>query len=128
MPLYWLVRGGDILARVFMVRQLSVLMAVGAVAYAHAIARQVFPRRRATWFSVPLLVSLQPMFTLSTATVNTDALLILSFCALIYYSLRVLKTRLTPGLAAAIGAWLAAGLLTKPFILAIVVPLGGVLI
>jgi 4-amino-4-deoxy-L-arabinose transferase-like glycosyltransferase len=101
-------------------------MAVGAVALAAAIARQVFPQRRAMWATVPLLVSFQPMFTLSTSTVNTDALLILVFCALITLSIRVLKTRMTPGLAAAMGVCLAAGLLTKPFILAIAVPLAGV--
>ena len=71
MPLYWLAYDGDILARVFAVRQLSVWMAVGAVAYAYAIAREVFPERRALWAVVPLLVTLQPMFTLSTSTVNT---------------------------------------------------------
>jgi 4-amino-4-deoxy-L-arabinose transferase-like glycosyltransferase len=126
-PLYLLARGGDILARVFAVRQLSVGMAVGAVALAAAIARQVFPQRRAMWATVPLLVSFQPMFTLSTSTVNTDALLILAFCALIYLSIRVLKKRMTAGLAAAMGVCLAAGLLTKPFILAIAVPLAVVL-
>jgi hypothetical protein len=70
---------------------------------------------------------MQPMFTLSTSVVNTDALLILVFSALIYWSVRVLKARLTPGIAAGIGVSLAAGLLTKPFILAMAVPLGLVL-
>jgi 4-amino-4-deoxy-L-arabinose transferase-like glycosyltransferase len=97
------------------------------VAYASAVARQVFPQHRAMWTTVPLLVSLQPMFTLSTSVVNTDALLILATCALIYYSIRVLKTRLTPGMAAGMGVYMAVGLLTKPFILAMVVPLGIVL-
>jgi hypothetical protein len=127
-PFYWLVRESDLLARVWMVRQLSVLLGVGAVALAYGIARQVFPRRRAMWLTVPVLVSFQPMFTFTTSVVNTDALLILVFCALIYLSILALKTRLSLGLALGIGAGFAAGLLTKPFILAMVAPLGVVLV
>jgi 4-amino-4-deoxy-L-arabinose transferase-like glycosyltransferase len=97
------------------------------VALAYGIARQVYPRRRTMWFTVPVLVSFQPMFTFTTSVVNTDALLIVAFCALIYLSIRALKTRLSLGLALGIGAAFAAGLLTKPFILAMVVPLGVVL-
>jgi len=118
---------GDILARVFVVRQLSVLLGVGAVACAYLVAREVFPERRLMWFTVPVLVSFQPMFTFVNAVVNTDALLIFVFCALIYTTVRVLKTRLTLGLALSTGALLGAGLLTKPFILAMIVPLAYVI-
>jgi 4-amino-4-deoxy-L-arabinose transferase-like glycosyltransferase len=121
-PLYRLAYAGDILTRVYVVRQLSVLLGVGAVACAYLVAREVFPERRLMWFTVPVLVSFQPMFTFVNAVVNTDALLVFVFCALIYTTVRVLKTRLTLGLALATGALLGAGLLTKPFILAMAVP------
>jgi hypothetical protein len=127
LPLYWLARGGDLLARVFLVRQLSVAMGVATVALSAAIARQVYPRRRAMWHTVPLLVSFQPMFTFVTSVVNTDALLILVCCALIYFCLRVLRDGLTVKRGAALGIALAAGLLIKPFILGMAVPLAAAL-
>ena len=82
-PLYYLmgallylpVRGRDLLARVFVVRQLSVLLSVGTVWVSFLIARSVFPKRRAMWFTVPVLVSFQPMLTFVGAVVNTDALM-----------------------------------------------------
>jgi 4-amino-4-deoxy-L-arabinose transferase-like glycosyltransferase len=130
-PLYYLmgvlfylpVRGGDVLQRAFAVRQLSVALGTFTVWCAYAIARQIFPRRRAMWFTVPVLVSFQPMFTFVTSVVNTDALLIAILSGLIYLLIRVLKTRLTPGLAIGIGALMGAGLLTKPFVVAMLPPL-----
>jgi hypothetical protein len=130
-PLYYLmgvlfyipVRGADILQRAFLVRQLSVALGLGTVWCAFLIARQVFPRWRGMWFTVPVLVSFHPMFTFVTSVVNTDALMIAILSALVYLSIRALTTRFTPGLAAGIGALLGAGLLTKPFTLAMAPPL-----
>ena len=130
-PLYYLLgalfylpaRGGDLLARAFMVRQLSVLLGVGAVACAYLIAREVFSQRRSMWFTVPVLVSFQPMFTFVTSVVNSDALLIALVCALIYLGVCTLKRGLTVKRALGIGLLLGAGLLTKPFILDLAVPL-----
>jgi 4-amino-4-deoxy-L-arabinose transferase-like glycosyltransferase len=119
-------RGGDLLARVFAVRRLSVLLGVGTVACAYLIAREVFPKRRSMWFTVPVLVSFQPMFTLICAVVNTDAMVIAVFSALVYLTLRALKAQLTVRLGLGIGLLVGAGLLTKPFILDIVVPLAAV--
>lgn len=134
-PLYYVlgalfylpVRSHDILGRVFAVRQLSVLLGVGSVWCAFLVARQVFPRQRGMWFTVPILVSFQPMFTFVCSVVNTDALMVAVSSALIYVLIRALKSELNWKLGIATGALLGAGLLTKPFILAMLVPLGAVI-
>jgi 4-amino-4-deoxy-L-arabinose transferase-like glycosyltransferase len=100
-----------------------VLLGVGTVGFAYLTAREAFPRRREMWTTVPVLVSFQPMFTFTNAVVNTDALLILAFGALIWLSIRALKVGITWRTAAGIGAAFGAGLLTKPFILAAIPPL-----
>ena len=114
---YRLEYADSLIARVFAVRQLSVACAVGTVLCAFATARQVFPRRRAMWFTVPVLVSFQPMFTFITAVVNSDALHILLYTVLLYLSVRVASGEWNWATAAVAGAVLGLGMLTKPIIL-----------
>jgi 4-amino-4-deoxy-L-arabinose transferase-like glycosyltransferase len=114
---YRLAYDGPLIARLFAVRLLSVVYAVGTVFCAFLVARQVFPERRDLWFTVPVLVTFQPMFTFATAIVNSDALLILLYSVLLYLAVRIAVDGLSWQVAVAAGVVLGLGMLTKPLVL-----------
>ena len=113
---YRLAYGGSLIARVFAVRLLSVAFAVGTVLCAFLIVREVFPGQRALWWTVPVLVSFQPMFTFVTAVVNSDGLLILLYSIMLYLMVRTLMRGWGLRVATAAGVVLGMGMLTKPII------------
>lgn len=116
LPLYGMAAQSSLLDRVFLVRQLSVLCTVGTVAASYFLAREVFPRRRAAWITVSVLVSFQPMLTFVGAVVNSDALLCTLYTLLLYLTVRTLTRGWGYGSAAAAGAIAGLGMLTKPLI------------
>jgi len=115
-PFYRLAYEGSLLDRVWAVRQLSVLCTVGTVAAAFFLAREVFPRQRAAWFTLAILVSFQPMLTFAGAVVNSDAMLFTLYTLLLYLTARTLTRGWSLGMALASGVVAGLGMLTKPLI------------
>jgi hypothetical protein len=115
--IYRLAYDGSLIARVFAARQLSVAFAVGTVFCVFLIARLIFAEQREMWFTVPVLVSFQPMFTFITSVINTDALHILLYTLLLYLAVRTVVRGWGWGTAAAAGVCTGLGILNKTIVL-----------
>ena len=121
--MYRLVYGGNILTRLFAVRQVSVLLTAFTVWLAYRIARLTFPDQEQMWVTVPVLVSFHPMFTFIASVVNTDVLLVALSSWGTYVLLLVVKSGFTTRRAVALGLVIGLGILTKPQIWFLLPPL-----
>jgi 4-amino-4-deoxy-L-arabinose transferase-like glycosyltransferase len=115
--IYRLTYEGSLIARLFAVRLLSVAYATGTVLCAYLIARDVFPGQRAMWWTVPILVSFLPMFSFLGSVVNSDALHVLLYSALLYTTVHTVMCGWNLWMAVVAGAALGLGVLNKPLIL-----------
>jgi 4-amino-4-deoxy-L-arabinose transferase-like glycosyltransferase len=120
---YRLVYGGDILVRLYAVRQISVILAVVTVWLAYRTTRLVFPTNVTMQVTIPILVSFHPMFTFLGAVVNTDIMLIMLSSWATHLLLLVIHSGFTAKRAAVFGLVLGLGVLTKPQIWFLLVPL-----
>ncbi len=120
---YRLTYRGDILTRLFAVRQVSVILALVTVWLAHRTTRIVFPTNAAIQVTIPILVSFHPMFTFLGAVINTDIMLITLSSWATYLLLLVIRSGFTTKRAAVFGLVLGLGVLTKPQIWFLLAPL-----
>jgi 4-amino-4-deoxy-L-arabinose transferase-like glycosyltransferase len=113
-PLYWAAPSGRLLDRVVLMRLLSVLLMGATVLAAFMLARELLPSTPWTWPVAALVVAFQPLLGDISGGVNPDALLFALASALLLAVARILKRGLTARRGVALGALLAAGVLTKP--------------
>jgi hypothetical protein len=112
--------GKSVFTRLWLMRLPSALMIAGAAAFAFLFVRELLPN--VPWAApvAGLAVAFEPMLGFIGGALNNDALLILLATAELYLLARALRRGLDVRLAAAIGAVLALGIVTKPNMLALV--------
>lgn len=121
-PLY-LAGGDDIFTQLALARLWSVLLGVGAALLLVRLGRQLFPDSSGAQMAFVLAGVLQPMIAHQFAIVNNDAWVILAGFAALSVGLDLTRRGRAPGLALLAGAIIGAGLLGKPFGIAVAVPL-----
>jgi 4-amino-4-deoxy-L-arabinose transferase-like glycosyltransferase len=104
---------GTILDRLALMRLLSALMGGVSALFAFLFVREVLPGTRWAWTVGGLGVALAPLLGLMSGAVNPDAQLCAVSAALFYCLARGFRRGLTPKLAAATGAVIAVGFVTK---------------
>ena len=118
-PLYYALEtipynlGGTVLARLALMRLLSALMAGVTALFAFLFLREALPGVRWAWTVGGLGVALFPLLGFMSGAVNPDAMLYAVSAGLFFALARAFRLGLTPGRAAAIGAVIAVGVLTK---------------
>lgn len=122
-PVYRLTAEQTLLTRAHVQRLLAVLVSSPLVVIAWLTAAHLFPADRNLRLTIPFLVAFHPMVTEIAAVVSVDGLFFALYAAVTYLGLRVLQRGLTRGLAVAIGALFAAGMLIKPTMNAIAPPI-----
>ncbi len=110
---YWLSPSHDILTRLALMRLLSALIAACTVLAVFLFLRELLPGTPWAWTVGALMVAFQPTFDFIAAGVHGDNLLFLTSTLTFLLLLRAYRRGLTTPRAAAIGAIVAAGLLTK---------------
>ena len=110
---YWLSPSSDILTRLALMRLLSALMAACTVLAVFLFLRELLPRTPWAWTVGALMVAFQPTFDFIAAGVHGDNLLFLTSTLTFLLLLRAYRRGLTMPRAVAIGAIVAAGVLTK---------------
>jgi hypothetical protein len=110
---YWLSPSSNILARLAAMRLLSALMAACTVLAVFLFLRELLPRTPWAWTVGALMVAFQPTFDFIAAGVHGDNLLFLTSTLTFLLLLRAYRRGLTMPRAVAIGAIVAAGVLTK---------------
>ena len=118
-PLYYALEtipyslGGTVLTRLALMRLLSSLMAGVTALFTFLFLRETLPGVRWAWTVGGLGVALFPLLGFMSGAVNPDAMLYAVSAALFFVLARAFRLGLTPGRAAAIGAVIAVGVLTK---------------
>ena len=120
-PLYYLFQvipyelgsPGTILDQLELMRLLSALMAGLTALLAFLFVRETLPGVPWAWTVGGLGVALAPLLGFMSGAVNPDAMLATVSAAIFYLLARAFRRGLTGGLAVAIGAMIAVGLLTK---------------
>jgi 4-amino-4-deoxy-L-arabinose transferase-like glycosyltransferase len=110
---YWLSPSGDILWRLALMRLLSAAFAAATVLCVFLFLRELLPEAPWTWTVGALAVAFQPQFMFIASGVHVDALLFASSAATFLALARAHRRGLNVSRAAAIGAAVAAGLMTK---------------
>jgi hypothetical protein len=110
---YKLGSGGTALDRLQLMRLLSALLAGATVLFVYLFLREALPAVPETWAVGALGVAFAPMFAYISSGVNSDSLLYAASAALFYLLARGFRRGLDVRLAVAVGAALAAGLMTK---------------
>jgi 4-amino-4-deoxy-L-arabinose transferase-like glycosyltransferase len=110
---YELGRGQTLLQRLSYMRWESALLAGVTVLFVFLFLRELLPGWRWAWSVGALCVALNPLFGYMSGGVNPDALLYAVSAALFYVLARGFRRGLTPRLALAFGAVVAAGMLGK---------------
>jgi hypothetical protein len=98
-PLYYYIGGlvykafynTDLITRIFLVRGISLTLGVLTVYVSWLIAKELFPKNKILEYTLPVLVSFQPMFVFVSSGVNSDNLLNLLFALVLYLSLKIIK-------------------------------------
>ena len=116
---YWLSPSNNIFTRLEFMRLLSALIAAATVLSVFMFLRELMPGTPWTWTVGALMVAFQPTFDFVGAGVQSDNLLFLTAATTFWLLARAWRRGLTRGRAAAIGAVLAAGMLTKLTFLAL---------
>jgi hypothetical protein len=111
-PLYWAVPGGDI-AKLEVMRFVSLGLGAAIVWLAYAIARVGFPGELWVRAGVPVFVAFQPQFSFEAGIVNHDMWVILRSSLLIYLLVRWLPSGYSRERQLWLAAICAAGLWTK---------------
>ncbi|MFZ5916014.1 MAG: DUF2142 domain-containing protein [Chloroflexota bacterium] len=124
--IYRLAYGADLLGRVFALRLFSVALLGLMVWVSYCLAREALPGNHDAALTVAALVAFQPMLAFIGAVVNNDILLNLLTTAAIWVLLRIWRQGLTARRAAALGATLGLGMLAKPLIAGLALPVAWV--
>lgn len=111
--------GASIRWRLGASRWLSVALGLLTVGLTFYIGRELWPRRPDLALLLATLVSFQPMFSFSTATVTNIMLEIALFSACLLVLLRILRAGISPARAVGLGVVVSLGLLTKISFLAV---------
>jgi 4-amino-4-deoxy-L-arabinose transferase-like glycosyltransferase len=119
---YRLAHGGDLLARLYAVRLLSIVLTMGMVLLSYLVAAEISPGRRDVPLTVATLVSFQPMLSFIGAIVNNDILVSLLTTAAIWVLMRIWLRGLTLRRAVSLGVSLGLGMLAKPLIAGLTIP------
>lgn len=125
---YRLAYGADVLGRVFAVRLFSVTLTVLMVLVSYFLVAEVLPGQRDAALTVAALVSFQPMLSFVGSVVNNDILLNLIATAAIWALVRMWRHGVTGRRAIALGMALGLGMLTKPLIAGLALPVAGVFV
>jgi 4-amino-4-deoxy-L-arabinose transferase-like glycosyltransferase len=120
-PLYYLLQAvpyelasaGSLLDQLQLMRLLSALMAGVTALFVFLFVRETLPEVRWAWTVGALSASLAPLLGFMSGSVNPDAMLAAVSAVSFYCLARAFRRGLTRGLAIAIGATIAVGLLTK---------------
>ena len=110
---YGLGSGGNVLDRLELMRLLSALMGGLTALFSYLFVREALPGVPWAWVVGGLGVALTAPLAAMSGVVNPDAMLFAASAAIFYLLARGFRRGLTPGLAVAIGAVTAVGLLTK---------------
>ncbi|HEX4806527.1 MAG TPA: DUF2142 domain-containing protein [Conexibacter sp.] len=110
---YTLAGGGTVLDRLALMRVLAALLGGVTVLFTFLFLREALPAVPEAWTVGALGVAFTPMFAFMSSGVNSDNLLYAASAALFYLLARGFRRGLSPRLAVAIGAALAAALMTK---------------
>jgi hypothetical protein len=104
---------GNILVQLQLMRWLSALFGALTALFAYMFLRELLPR--SPWAATvgALCAALQPMFASMSATLNPDALLYTITAGMLFCLARAFRRGLTPRLALALGAFIAAGSVEK---------------
>ncbi|HET8523896.1 MAG TPA: hypothetical protein VFL82_11710 [Thermomicrobiales bacterium] len=111
-PVYWAIPGGDI-AKLEVMRFVSLGLGAVVVWLAYAVARLGFPGEFWIRAGTPVFVAFQPQFSFEAGIVNHDILVILLSSLLIYFLVKWLSTGYTRERQLWLAAICAAGLWTK---------------
>lgn len=125
---YRLVYNTDFFVRTFAVRILSVILTTLSVYFSYLITQEIFPKRRALRLSVAIAVSFHPMMTFLGSVINTDSMLFCLSTILIYLSVRIALHGITIRRALVFGIFIGLGILTKPHIYSMFLPIGAALL
>lgn len=120
-PALYAVKGCSLPAQVMWLRWIGVAIASLAVPLTFAIGRSV-TRREPVALGCAAVVAVMPGFAINAARISNEPLCIVLFTVLIWLGLRILERAPDTGSAAALGAVLGLGLLTKAYFLAAVPP------
>jgi 4-amino-4-deoxy-L-arabinose transferase-like glycosyltransferase len=116
---YWLSPSHQILTRLTIMRLLSALLAAGTVLAVFMFLRELLPSLPWAWTVGALMVAFQPVVSFIAAGVQGDNLLYLASALTFLALTRAYRRGLTRRRAVAIGAVVAAGLLSKLTFLAL---------
>ena len=119
-PAYAATRGLSLLDALLVMRLVSVLLTGLTVLCVFYFLREVLPSTPVAWPIGAVAVALQPLFGYIGAGVNADAALFAASAAAFWAMAVVLRRGLTLRRGMALGAVIAAGLLTKPLFLGLV--------
>jgi len=125
---YRLVYDADLQGRVFAVRLFSVALTGLMVLVSYFLAADVLPGRRDVALTVAAWVSFQPMLSFVGSVVNNDILLNLIATAAIWALVRMWRHGITGRRAIALGLALGLGMLTKPLIAGLALPVAWVFV
>jgi 4-amino-4-deoxy-L-arabinose transferase-like glycosyltransferase len=114
--LYLPLADAGLLTRVLALRLFSLSIGLIAVALSFRVAERLW-LEPAVSISVPLTLSLLPMFFSATARISNDCLAVALFSALLLATLRLLEAPALPRRALTVGILLGLGLLTKAYFL-----------
>lgn len=123
---YRLVYGADLLGRVFAVRLFSVALTALMVLVSYFLVAEVLPGQCDVALTVAALVSFQPMLSFVGSVVNNDILLNLIATAAIWVLVRMWQHGVTGRRAVGLGVALGLGMLTKPLIAGLTLPVAWV--
>ena len=110
---YSLGAGGTLLDRIELMRLLSAVMAGFTALFSFLFVREALPRAPWAWAVGGLGVALVPLLGFMSGAVTPEPMLYAVTAALFYCLARAFRRGLTRGLAVALGALTAIGLLTK---------------
>lgn len=123
---YRLAYGADLLGRLFAVRLFSVALLGLMVLASYCLAREALPGNHDVALTVAALVAFQPMLAFVGSVVNNDILLNLLTTLAIWTLVRIWRQGLTARRAAALGVALGLGMLAKPLIAGLALPVAWV--
>lgn len=120
-PLYYLYESlgyraassGNLFAQLTLMRLLSVVWILVAVAAAWLLACEVFARDRLVALAAAGLVALAPMVTFVSSSLSPDAMLIAAWTLVLWLGVRILRRGLTPASAAVFLAVVGAATVVK---------------
>ena len=112
--------GGNVLDRMTLMRLASALFAAVAAFFSALFVRELVPSVPWAWAAGGMVAAFQPMLGFMGGSVNNDTLLFAASAVLLYAVARALRRGLTVPLAAVAGGAMAAGVLTKPTMVALV--------